>query len=130
MLPMITDGQQILDAKKAFRKSKTKKLERRGEKFCSDIKLGIMIETPAAALETERLCDYSDFFSIGTNDLIQYTLAADRQNENVAALCNAAHPSVLKLIKKSLLRLQKKHGKWIGICGEAARDTSLTPFFF
>ncbi len=127
MLPMITDGQQILDAKKLLQKAK-QKLERRGEKFCSDIKLGIMIETPAAALETERMCEYSDFFSIGTNDLIQYTLAADRQNENVAALCNAAHPSVLKLIKISV-EAAKKHGKWIGICGEAARDTSLTPFF-
>ena len=90
--------------------------------------LGIMIETPAAALVSHRLAPMVDFFSIGTNDLIQYTLACDRQNPNVEPFCDTHHEAVLRLID---MTVQNAHhfGKWVGICGELAADTSLTQQF-
>lgn len=90
--------------------------------------LGIMIETPAAALISHRLAPMVDFFSIGTNDLIQYTLACDRQNPNVEPFCDTHHEAVLQLIE---MTVQNAHhfGKWVGICGELAADTSLTQQF-
>ncbi len=90
--------------------------------------LGIMIETPAAALISHRLAPMVDFFSIGTNDLIQYTLACDRQNPNVEPFCDTHHEAVLRLID---MTVQNAHyfGKWVGICGELAADTSLTQQF-
>lgn len=90
--------------------------------------LGIMIETPAAALISHRLAPMVDFFSIGTNDLIQYTLACDRQNPNVEPFCDTHHEAVLQLID---MTVQNAHhfGRWVGICGELAADTSLTQQF-
>ena len=90
--------------------------------------LGIMIETPAAALISDELAKEVDFFSVGTNDLTQYTLAIDRQNENLAEFYNPHHKAVLMLIKMACDNAHK-NGIWIGICGELAGDTALTRTF-
>jgi phosphotransferase system enzyme I (PtsI) len=87
-----------------------------------------MIETPAAAIISDILAPMVDFFSVGTNDLIQYTLACDRQNPNIDSFCDSHHESVLRLIEMSAKNAHK-NGKWIGICGELAADTSLTQTF-
>ena len=87
-----------------------------------------MIETPAAAVISDRLAPMVDFFSIGTNDLIQYTLACDRQNPDIEEFCDPHHEAVLRLIKMSADNAHK-HNTWIGICGELAADTSLTETF-
>lgn len=87
-----------------------------------------MIETPAAAIISDRLAPLVDFFSVGTNDLIQYTLACDRQNPDLENFCDTHHEAVLRLIKISAENAHR-HGAWIGICGELAADTSLTETF-
>ena len=93
-----------------------------------DVELGIMIETPAAALISGELAKEVDFFSIGTNDLTQYTLAVDRQNQKLESTCNTHHPAVLKLIEMTVANAHKE-GIWAGICGELAADTDLTETF-
>ncbi len=90
--------------------------------------IGIMIETPAAALISEKLAPKVDFFSVGTNDLTQYTLACDRQNPLLEKFCNPRHEAILKLIELAAKNAHK-NGAWIGICGELAADTSLTERF-
>lgn len=90
--------------------------------------IGIMIETPAAALISEKLAPKVDFFSVGTNDLTQYTLACDRQNPLLEKFCNPRHEAILKLIELAATNAHK-NGAWIGICGELAADTSLTERF-
>ena len=87
-----------------------------------------MIETPAAALISDELAKEVDFFSIGTNDLVQYTLAADRQNQKLEELCTPYHKSVLKLIEMTIKNAHHQ-GIWVGICGEVAADLNLTEFF-
>ena len=87
-----------------------------------------MIETPAAAIISDRLAPMVDFFSVGTNDLIQYTLACDRQNPRVEEFCDTHHEAVLRLIEMSAVNAHK-NGAWIGICGELAADTELTETF-
>ncbi len=87
-----------------------------------------MIETPAAAIISDRLAPMVDFFSVGTNDLIQYTLACDRQNPSVEEFVDTHHEAVLRLIEMSAQNAHR-HGIWIGICGELAADTSLTETF-
>ncbi len=96
--------------------------------YAENIELGIMIETPAAAIISDRLAPMVDFFSVGTNDLTQYTLACDRQNSNIERFCDTHHEAILRLIE---LSAQNAHanGAWIGICGELAADTSLTETF-
>ncbi len=93
-----------------------------------EVEQGIMIETPAAALMSRELAEYVDFFSIGTNDLTQYTLAADRQNPKLDAIIDPHHPAILKLIQ---MTIENGHagGAWVGICGELGADTSLTETF-
>lgn len=93
-----------------------------------DVKLGIMIETPAAALISDRLAQMVDFFSVGTNDLTQYTLACDRQNPDLEQFVDVHHEAVLRLIEMSA-QSAHKYGKKIGICGELAADTTLTKAF-
>lgn len=93
-----------------------------------DVELGIMIETPAAALISDELAKEVDFFSIGTNDLTQYTLAVDRQNQKLESTCDTHHPAVLKLIEMTVQNGHKE-GIWVGICGELAADTELTETF-
>jgi phosphoenolpyruvate-protein kinase (PTS system EI component) len=89
------------------------------------IEVGIMVEVPAAALVAGRLAPDVDFFSIGTNDLTQYALAADRGNERVGGLADALHPAVLRLIA-STAEAADAHGRWVGVCGELGGDPSAT----
>lgn len=96
--------------------------------YSDSIELGIMIETPAAALISDKLAPMVDFFSVGTNDLTQYTLACDRQNPHIERFCDTHHEAVLRLIEISAENAHK-HGAWIGICGELAADTTLTESF-
>lgn len=103
-------------------------LKNDGIEYAEDTELGIMIETPAAALISDRLAPMVDFFSVGTNDLTQYTLACDRQNPDIDRFCDTHHEAVLRLIEMAADNAHK-HGKWIGICGELAADTSLTEEF-
>jgi phosphotransferase system enzyme I (PtsI) len=99
-----------------------------GLEFDAKTELGIMIETPAAALISDELAGEVDFFSIGTNDLTQYTLAVDRQNEKLDRFCDTHHKAVLKLIEMAARSAHAK-GIWIGICGELAADHALTEEF-
>ncbi len=93
-----------------------------------EVELGIMIETPAAAVISDELAKEVDFFSIGTNDLTQYTLAVDRQNQKLESTCDTHHPAVLRLIEMTVQNAHKA-GIWAGICGELAADTLLTETF-
>ena len=90
--------------------------------------LGIMIETPAAAIISDRLAPMVDFFSVGTNDLTQYTLACDRQNASIEQFVDTHHEAILRLIEMSAKNAHA-HGAWIGICGELAADTTMTESF-
>lgn len=96
--------------------------------FSENTEIGIMIETPAAAVISDRLAPMVDFFSVGTNDLTQYTLACDRQNSKLESFCDTHHEAILRLIEISAENAHK-HGAWIGICGELAADTTLTETF-
>jgi phosphotransferase system enzyme I (PtsI) len=99
---------------------------RQGHAIPDKIETGIMIEIPSAALQAEQFAAEVDFFSIGTNDLTQYTLAAERGNTRVAALADAFQPAVLKLIAQTV-RAAQAHGKWVGVCGELAGDPLAVP---
>ncbi len=99
-----------------------------GGEYSGNVELGIMIETPAAAIISDRLAPMVDFFSVGTNDLIQYTLACDRQNPKLERYCDSHHEAVLRLIRYAA-ESAHKNGAWIGICGELAADTSMTETF-
>ncbi len=127
MFPMIIGKNEIVAAKKLLFAAMN---ELKGENipFNEDIEIGIMIETPAAALLSDILAPEVDFFSIGTNDLTQYTLAVDRQNSTVSDLCSENLSSVLKLISMTAFN-GKRAGIWVGVCGEMAADLSLTEFF-
>ena len=103
-------------------------LRKENIEYAEDTELGIMIETPAAALISDRLAPMVDFFSVGTNDLTQYTRACDRQNPAIDRFCDVHHEAILRLIEMAAENAHK-HGKWIGICGELAADTSLTETF-
>ncbi|MBQ8836189.1 MAG: phosphoenolpyruvate--protein phosphotransferase [Clostridia bacterium] len=94
----------------------------------SNLELGVMIETPAAAIISDKLAPMVDFFSVGTNDLTQYTLACDRQNPHIERFCNTHHEAILRLIEMSAKNAHA-NGAWIGICGELAADTALTETF-
>ncbi len=127
MLPMITSLEEILDAKKILNKAKSE-LKKEGLPFDENIEFGIMIETPAAAVISDILAPEVDFFSLGTNDLTQYTLAIDRQNRHLEKFYNPHHPAILRLIE-TVTENAHKHGKWVGICGELGADLSLAEKF-
>lgn len=127
MFPMIISKSEIVSAKKLLY-SAMAELDGEGIPYNKDIEIGIMIETPAAALLSDILADEVDFFSIGTNDLTQYTLAVDRQNNAISDLCAENQGAVLKLIAMTAFS-GRKAGIWVGVCGEMASDTSLTDFF-
>ena len=127
MLPMICSLREILEAKKIIEAAKAE-LRAEGTPFNENIEVGIMIETPAAALISDMLAPEVDFFSIGTNDLTQYTLAIDRQNQHLEPFFDPHHPAIIRMIEMTVQNAHK-HGKWVGICGELASDTSLTEDF-
>lgn len=127
MFPMITSVTevenillQVAEVKKELKKEKLP--------FSEEIEFGIMIETPAAAIISDRLAPLVDFFSVGTNDLTQYTLALDRQNRSLSRFFDPHHEAVFRLIEFAT-ESAHRHGKWIGICGELASDLSLTERF-
>ena len=103
-------------------------LKEQGVEFSDKVELGIMIETPAAAVISDKLAPMVDFFSVGTNDLTQYTLACDRQNPDIEQFVDTHHEAVLRLIEMSAENAHK-HGAWIGICGGLAAVTTLTETF-
>lgn len=127
MLPMIISQNEVMRAKELLREAMLE-LEGEGLPFNRRLELGIMIETPAAALISDLLAPEVDFFSIGTNDLTQYTLALDRQNPQLEPFFDAHHTAVLRLIETTVKNAHR-YGKWVGICGELAADSSLTRTF-
>ena len=127
MIPMICCEDEIIRTKELIEESKAE-LKRESLAFDEKIEIGIMIETPSSAIMSDRLSKHVDFFSVGTNDLTQYTLAVDRQNSKVSHLCEQNYEPILRLIEMSAKAI-KKNGGWIGICGEMAADLSLTQAF-
>ncbi len=127
MLPMIVSTAEVRAAKGILQECK-RELSTQGEEFDSKIEVGIMIETPAAAIMAEELADEVNFFSVGTNDLTQYTLAADRQNPLLTGICEKNTEPIMRLIKMSADAIHKRGG-WIGVCGEMAADLDLTQRF-
>ena len=125
MFPMISGLQEFEQAKEVVEECKAE-LKAEGKEYSDSIQWGIMVEIPAAAVYADELAKHVDFFSIGTNDLIQYTLAADRMSEKVSYLYNPMHPAVLRLIKMTIDGAHK-HGKWVGMCGEMAGDEAAIP---
>lgn len=126
MFPMIISVGEVKRIKEIVEEVK-KELTEQGFAY-GDVELGIMIETPAAVWMTEELAKEVDFFSIGTNDLTQYTLAIDRQNPRLDAFYDAHHPAVLRAIQMTVEN-GHKGGAWVGICGELGADTELTETF-
>ena len=127
MIPMITSVWEVEKSKEIIREVKAE-LKEEGVPFKDDVEVGIMIETPAAVMIADELAQMVDFFSIGTNDLTQYTLAIDRQNEHLDMFYNAHHPAVLKMIQM-VAESAHKAGIWAGICGELGADLELTEKF-
>ena len=127
LFPMITSVKEVERIKEICEEVKAE-LRSDGIEYSDKIELGIMIETPAAALISDRLAPMVDFFSVGTNDLTQYTLACDRQNPDIEEFIDTHHEAILRLIEMSAENAHK-NGAWIGICGELAADTTLTERF-
>ena len=124
LFPLLTNVMELRQAKIIVR-DVMEDLEEEGLEYREDIPIGIMVETPSAALQCQAFAQEVDFFSIGTNDLIQYTLAVDRGNERVAALFSAANPAVLRLIKE-VIRGGQRYGIPVSVCGEMAGDPMFT----
>ena len=126
MFPMIISLQEVKDIKKICEEVR-EELDSQGIKY-GEVELGIMIETPAAVMMSDVLAQEVDFFSIGTNDLTQYTLAIDRQNPKLDNIYDSHHPAILRMIQM-VIDNGHKGGAWVGICGELGADTTLTETF-
>jgi phosphotransferase system enzyme I (PtsI) len=124
MYPMISGIEELRQAN-VFLEDSKKELKKEGLAFDENIEVGAMIEVPSAALTSDMLAKEADFFSIGTNDLIQYSLAVDRVNEKIAYLYEPTHPAILRLIK-GVIHNGHKEGIWVGMCGEMAGDIIMT----
>lgn len=127
MYPMISCVEEVRAANEILNECK-KELESEGISYSNDIQVGIMVEIPAAAVAADLIADEVDFFSIGTNDLIQYTCAVDRMNEKISHLYNAFNPAVLRLIK-NVIDAAHNNNIWCGMCGETAGDKRLIPIY-
>ncbi len=127
MFPMITSVWEVKECRRAC-VSVMQELREEGVPFDLDVEIGIMIETPASVLIAEELAELVDFFSVGTNDLTQYTLACDRQTGDLGKFFDPYHPAVLRALKMAADAAHKK-GIWIGICGELGADLTLLPTF-
>jgi phosphoenolpyruvate-protein phosphotransferase (PTS system enzyme I) len=125
MFPMIATLKEFRAAKALFDEEKAK-LVSEGVKIGEKIEVGIMVEIPAAAVLADQFAKEADFFSIGTNDLVQYSMAADRMSEKVSYLYQPMNPSLLRLIKMAIDGAHKE-GKWCGMCGEMAGDELAAP---
>ena len=124
MLPMVISLNEIIEAKE-FIKLAQAELDKEQVPYSKTVSIGIMVETPAAAILADKLAQHVDFFSIGTNDLAQYVLAVDRGNENISYLYNYFNPAVLKIIN-DVIGAAKKNNIWVGMCGEMAGDILAT----
>ena len=125
MFPMISSLEELLKAKEVVKEVQAE-LDAEGIAYAKDVEIGMMIEVPSAAVISDVLAKHVDFFSIGTNDLIQYTTAVDRMNQKISYLYNQFNPAVLRLIKMVIDNAHKE-GKWVGMCGEAAGDQMMIP---
>ncbi|CZR98269.1 MULTISPECIES: phosphoenolpyruvate--protein phosphotransferase [unclassified Clostridioides] len=125
MFPMISSLEELLQAKEVV-KEVLAELDSEGITYAKDVEIGMMIEVPSAAVISDVLAKHVDFFSIGTNDLIQYTCAVDRMNQKISYLYNQFNPAVLRLIK-TVIDNAHKEGKWAGMCGESAGDQKMIP---
>ncbi|MBC2575953.1 phosphoenolpyruvate--protein phosphotransferase [Peptostreptococcus canis] len=125
MFPMISSLEELLSAKEVCEEVKSE-LKSEGIAYSNDVEIGMMIEIPSAAIISDVLAKHVDFFSIGTNDLIQYTCAVDRMNQKISNLYNQFNPAVLRLINM-VIKNAHKEGKWVGMCGESAGDQKMIP---
>ena len=125
MFPMIATIEEFREAKQLLMEEK-KKLQEQGIPVAGTFEIGIMVEIPSTAILATQFAKEVDFFSIGTNDLIQYTLAADRMNERISYLYQPYNPAILQLIKM-VIDAAHIQGKWVGMCGEMAGDAIAIP---
>ena len=125
MFPMISSLEELLKAKEICEEVKSE-LRDENIAYSDDVEVGMMIEIPSAAIISDVLAKHVDFFSIGTNDLIQYTCAVDRMNQKISYLYNQFNPAVLRLINL-VIKNAHAEGKWVGMCGESAGDQKMIP---
>jgi phosphotransferase system enzyme I (PtsI) len=122
---MVAVREELLEVRKRLKRLSAR-LRKDGHEIAADMPLGAMIEVPAAAVCVEHFIDLVDFLSVGTNDLVQYLLAADRNNDALGELCSPLRPALLRLLDL-VLRTGREHGKQVTVCGEIAGDAAMAP---